>query len=102
MKLKHDMCLHSTHSQDDADHGFLSLGQLLELPDNDERENRECPIAKAHDSRVGIDRTSDSCSIKAETFGSSKPCPEVRHWRALEDEQQEEGRAVQLGHDEHH
>ena len=90
---------HSSHRQDDDDCS-LFFATHLQRQHKKHWQDREDEIARTCNSRVPIGRCYDDRSIEAGALAASETRPEVLRWNTLEDKQEEEECAVNLGDDE--
>lgn len=85
-------------NHDDRD---LFPASHLQVPDQEDREDREGPVTCASDGRVAVEDRDNDKRVHAGTLAASVLFPEVSTWQALEQENEEEHGAVKFGDDEY-
>lgn len=93
------MDLQCADSKNHDDRNLLLLAHL-QVPNQEDGENRICPVTSASDGGVAVEHRDNDKRIHARSLASGELGPEVRAWHALEQEDEEETEAVNLGNGE--
>jgi hypothetical protein len=80
--------LHGRKSKN-QDYGELGSRVHIEFPNYENRQDAECPIRPAGDSRIRIGRFEDDACINAMAFHAGILTPKVCDGPALENEEEE-------------
>jgi hypothetical protein len=81
------------------DDGDLLSASHLQVPDEENREDRESPITHASNSGVAIENRNNDERVHAGAFATGVLFPEVFTWQALKQENEEEHGAVKFRYD---
>lgn len=85
-------------NHDDRD---LFPASHLQVPNQEDRKDREGPVTCASDGRVTVEDRDNDEWVHAGTLAASVLLPEVSTWQALEQENEEEHGAVKFRDDEY-
>jgi hypothetical protein len=92
--------LQCADSKNHDDRNLLLLPHL-QVPDEEDGKDRIRPVSSTSDSGVAVEYTDNNKRIHARSLASGELGPEVRAWHALEQEDEEETEAVNLGNGEY-